>query len=184
MRLRLVIVSVFLLAAPAVFAQPRDTVSIFVSQATFGWSSNHGTQLSGAVAAAFDRMLTPRVSAQLWIGTERHRTYSYVVEPNGAFRDVPPARFRTYPVDVAVRYHFLNETRWKPYIGAGARYVHAPGVSSDFRYSNHVGPEIVGGTALNITRSLAVVADAKIYFGEREQYDDQFKSAIGLSWRF
>lgn len=166
--------------AAALFAQPKDELSVFASRYTEGIRNSNSVSLG----VAFDRMLTPRISAQLWIASEHHYTYPYVVEPNGSFRQVARVRFHTIPIDLTVQYHFLNDTAWKPFVGVGARYVGAPKVSSAFRYQNHLGPEIVGGTAFQITRRFGLRADGKIYFGDREHYDDQLKTSLGLFWRF
>ena len=173
-----------LLVAPAAFAQQKNEFTVFLTDARISYSSQSGTEASTSFGIAFDRVLTPRISAQLAIGSERHHTYSYVVEPNGSFRQVTPSGFRTYPIDLAVRYQFLTDTRWKPDLGLGARYVAAPRVGSEFRYRDHFGPEIVGGTAFQFTRSFGLVLDGRIYVGDREHYDSQFKPSFGLLWRF
>ncbi len=174
---------VLLFALPA-FAQQKNEFQIFLTNGVISHSSASGTEASASGGMAFDRMVTSRMSAQFAVGFERHRTYSYVVEPGGTFRQVTPLRFRTYPIDLAVRYHFLNDTRWKPYLGLGARYVAAPNVGSEFRYKNHIGPEIVGGTVFQIGRSFGLVLDGKVLVGDHEPYDDPFKTSFGLNWRF
>ena len=115
--------------------------------------------------------------------SERHQSYPYVVSPTGAFVPIDAVRFHTYPIDFSVRYHWVNDTRWKPFVGVGVRYVAAPDVKA-FGYQNHFGPEIVGGTAFQITKSLGVVADGKAYVGDHEPYDQPWKVGFGLAWRF
>lgn len=129
-------------------------------------------------------MLKPNLSIQLAIASERAETYPYIVNPTGTFTTVPPVSFRIYPVDLTVRYHFLNDTRWKPYIGAGAHYEAAPHVGPEFRYQNHLGPLLVGGTAFEITRSFGLVLDGKAVFGDHEPYDRALRSTVGFDWRF
>lgn len=184
MRKAAVILFSMLIASAAIAQQKKNDFSVFVTDAGFGWSSGRGTTASASYGIAFDRMLTQQFSAQLAIGSEGHRTYSYIVNPTGTFQAVDPVHFRTYPIDLAVRYQFLDESRWKPYVGLGARYVAAPNVSSDFRYKNHIGPEIVGGTSFQIRRSFGLVLDGKLYLGDHEQYDSNFKPSFGLLWRF
>jgi outer membrane protein W len=173
-----------LLVATSAFAQKKNEFSIFVSDANVSYSRDQGTRGSGSPGLAFDRMVTPRISAQIAVAYERHHTYSYIVNPNGTFTQVPPLPFTTYPIDLSARYHFLNDTRWKPYLGLGLRYVRQPHISYQFRYRDHVGPEIVGGTAFQLTKSFGLVLDGKAYLGDREQYDSQLKSSFGLFWRF
>jgi hypothetical protein len=55
---------------------------------------------------------------------------------------------------------------------------------SQFRYRSHFGPEIDGGTVFQLNRSFGLVLDGRIYFGDHEHYDHQFKPSFGLSWRF
>ena len=174
-----------LLVAASVFGQQqKNEFSVFLTDSNIGYSSNRGTFGSTSYGLAFDRTLTPRLSAQVSIGFERHHTYNYFVTPGGGFQQITPLAFHTHPIDLAVRYHFLNDTRWKPYLGLGARYVRQPNVGSEFRYQNHLGPEIVGGTAFQFTRSFGLVLDGKLYLGDREHYDAQFKPSFGLLWRF
>ncbi len=181
---RLATALIVLLFALPDFAQQKNEFQIFLTNGVISHSSASGTEASASGGMAFDRMVTPRMSAQFAVGFERHRTYSYVVEPGGTFRQVTPLRFRTYPFDVAVRYHFLNDTRWKPYLGFGARYIAAPNVGTEFQYKNHIGPEIVGGTVFQIGRSFGLVLDGKVLVGDHEPYDAPFKTSFGLNWRF
>lgn len=89
-------------------------------------------------------------------------------------------KFRTYPIDFTLHYRF-DDTRWKPYIGAGARYVAAPHVDSMFGYTNRLTPEVVGGVVFQM-RHLGIFADGKVNLGDHEYYDPVFKTAIGVSW--
>jgi outer membrane protein W len=184
--MRTLVVALFVaLFTTAVFAQqPKNGFSIFVSDLEVTHGKYDGTHGSAAFGASFDRMLTPNVSAQLAIASEQHRSYGYVVNANGTFTQVPAVSFHTVPIDLAARYHFLNETRWKPYVGLGLRYVGAPGVGREWRYQNHIGPEIVGGTLFRINRSLFLTLDGRVYVGDREAYDSQFKPSLGLRWQF
>jgi outer membrane protein W len=182
MRKSRLLVIALLLIAPAVFAQRQNTFSVFFNQ--FGmtaseqnkrWYANYG--------AAFESSLTPHFSAQISVGSERHNSYSYVVDETGYINQVAPVRFRTYPIDLTARYRWVNETRFKPYLGLGARYVAAPHVDSMFGYTNRVTPELVGGVVYQL-RHLGIVADGKVLLGDHEYYDAAFKTSIGLSWRF
>lgn len=181
---KVVVVLFSLLIASAALAQQKNEFSVFVTNSSLTLSRDHGPQGSNSLGLAFDRMVTPRISTQLSVNYERHRTYSYIVNPTGTFAAVPPVRFTTVPIDLSARYHFLNETRWKPYLGLGLRYVRQPNISSQFNYQDHIGPEIVGGTAVQFTRSFGLLLDGKVYLGDREQYDSQFKTSFGLLWRF
>jgi outer membrane protein W len=180
-KLSIVLVVAFTSSA---FAQQKNTVAVFVTNPGINIRSTSGTNVSSGIGLAFSRTFTPRISGELAIASESHRTYPYIVGPNGSIVPVAPRGFRSYPIDATVRYHFANETRWKPFVGIGAHYIGAPRVGSEFRYQNHFGPEIVGGTVFQIGRSIGIVLDAKVYVGDREQYDTPFRPSIGLNWRF
>ncbi len=117
-------------------------------------------------------MFTPRISGQIAVALEQHRSYPYVVEANGAITPVEPIDLRTYPIDATARYHFLTDTRWKPFIEAGLHYVGAPT------------PESVGGVVLQIRRSFGIMLEGKLLLGDREPYDPLLRASVGLSWRF
>lgn len=173
--MRKVIVALAVLIASSAFAQQKNELALFHAEGP---------------GVAFSRMVTPNISAQLAVAWERHQSYPYVVTPTGAFVPVDAVRFRTHPIDLSVRYHWLNDTRFKPFVGIGARYVGAPNISVDsnvvrrFDYRSHFGPEIVGGMSFQLTKSLGALIDGKAYFGDRESYDNPWKTSLGLVWRF
>ena len=176
------LVIALLFVAPAVFAQRENNFSVYFLQAGLAtpggnrhWYSNY--------AAGFESSLTPHFSAQVSVGSEQHSSYGYVVDETGFINQVPPVTFRTYPIDLTGRFRFVNDTRWKPYIGAGARYVAAPKVDSMFGYTNRWTPELTGGVVFQL-RHLGIVADGKVLLGDHEYYDSAFKTSFGLSWRF
>ncbi len=182
MRKSRLFVFALLFIAPAVFAQRENNFSVFLNQ--FGLeASNKGRHWNSSYGAAFESSFTPHFSAQLSVGSEQHHSFPYVVDETGFINDVTPVKFRTYPIDLTARYRFVNETRWKPYIGAGARYVAAPHVDSMFGYTNRVTPELVGGVIFQL-RHLGIVADGKVLLGDHEYYDSAFKTSLGLNWRF
>jgi outer membrane protein W len=171
-----------LFIAPAVFAQRQNNFTVFLNQ--FGLEeSNTGRHWYSSYGAAFESSFTPHFSAQISVGSEQHRSFPYVVDETGYINQVTPVRFRTYPIDLTARYRWVNETRFKPYIGLGARYVAAPHVDSMFGYTNRVTPELVGGVVYQL-RHLGIVADGKVLLGDHEYYDSAFKTSIGLNWRF
>jgi outer membrane protein W len=172
-----------LLALPG-FGQEKNQFSIFVSDIS-NWSNTHErTHWYGGVGVAFDRMVTSHLSAQLGVAAEEHRTYPYLVDETGRILPVPPVDIRTYPIDLAARYHWLNDGRWRPYFGAGLRYVAAPHVDQGFLYKNHLNAQLVGGVEFLVRPSFGVVLDAKQLLGDRDNYDALFKLSAGVNWRF
>ena len=117
-----------LLIAPAAFAQQRNDFTVFVSN--FGVSTSQNTRWHVDYGAAVNTSFTPRFSAQLSVTSEQHHTYPYVVDSSGYINQVDPVSFHTYPIDLTAHYRFINDTRWKPFLGAGVRYVAAPAVDS------------------------------------------------------
>jgi outer membrane protein W len=173
---------VLLLIAPAAFAQQRNHFSVFLSNLGVYSTSQH-THWYSDYGAAFDTSFTPRLSAQLSVSSEGHSTYPYVVDSSGYINQVDPVRFRTYPIDLTGRYHFITESRWKPFLGAGLRYVAAPHVDSQFGLRSHLTPEAVGGVVFQMQR-IGIVFEGKQLLGDREYYDSMFKASVGVNWRF
>lgn len=173
-----------LMIASAAIGQQKNEFQVFVSNLAVSWTSNDGTHGSAGFGVAYNRVITPNFSAQIAVATQHNDTYPYVVNPDGSFRNVNSVGFNTYPIDLTARYDFVNDTRWKPYLGGGLRYVAAPNVDSSFGYQNHLGIEAVGGTEFRITRTFGLFLDGKINSGKHEFYDEPFKSSFGVLWKF
>ena len=183
MRKVMVLVAIVSLIPAALLAQPKQAFSLFAVGVNSG---SQDEQRPVGFGIAYGRMLTQRFSLGAAIAYERHFSYPYVVDVSGFINVVPKSHLRTVPVDVTARYHWLNGTRWKPYIGAGAHYVAAPKVHLDpgFGYRNHIDGEVDGGVAFMFTPALGVMLDGRVIGGERETYDPIFRISAGLSWRF
>ena len=173
-----------LMIASAAFAQQKNEFQFFVSNLAGGWTSNDGTTVSAGIGVAYKRVFTPRFSAQLAVTGEHHDTNPYVVNPDGSFRNVNSVGFHTYPIDLTARYDFVNDTRWKPYLGGGVRYVAAPNVDPAFGYQNKLGFEAIGGTEFQITHKFGLLIDGKFNFSDHEHYDEPFKTSFGVLWKF
>ena len=166
----------------SLLAQPQQTLSFFAAGLN---TSAHDERPTG-FGLSYDRMLTRRVSLDAAVAYERHFSLPYVVDVGGFINEVPRARVRTMPIDVTLHYHWLNETRWKPYLGAGAHYVAAPKVHLDpgFNYQSHIDAEVGGGVVFLLTPAFGAMLDGRIIGGDRESYDPIFRVSAGLSWRF
>jgi hypothetical protein len=58
------------------------------------------------------------------------------------------------------QYHFFNDSRWKPYLGAGVRYVDA---NAEFRdLGARISPEINGGVSFMMTPNLSLRFDGRV----------------------
>ena len=179
---KLVLVLLTLLAASA-SAQTLDKptrVSVFLSNFAFGYSEGGGSFFDNGVGVALERRFSRRWSAELAIATEQHE-----VQPS--FFNPAVYELRTYPIDAVVRYSFLDvHTQWRPFVGAGARYVAAPDEPVQFvEYENELMPEITAGVEYNFGESLSLLAGVKhAIANDTPVYDDSFKVQIGVGWRF
>jgi hypothetical protein len=175
-----VVILAFCLAGPA-SAQQRHELSVF------GTHSDGGYRAGSGYGAAFSESWTPRFSTAIAIGVE-----DATVCVGGSFLERPCTEIglQTHPIDVSGRYNFLNDTRWKPYFGAGLRYLPAPDLTAEERiavghpYSTHLSPEVVGGIEFVVTPSFGITVEGKQVVGHKEPYDALFKVSAGLGWRF
>ena len=169
-------------AAAAVTHAQRNAIAVFVNEAA------DSARAATAYGAAYSYSFTPRFSTDVAISVNP----DVVSCTGGILTPERCTRFdvRTYPVDVTGRFHFLNDTRWKPYLGAGVRYVAAPHLSLEQqqiaggRYSDRADAEIVGGLDMLINRSFGASVEVDALFRNALDYDSALKVAARLSWRF
>jgi outer membrane protein W len=118
----LLVSALLLLVAASTSAQSSNTVSVFVSNLAFSQSTIGGATIDSAYGASFDHRFGGRFSGELSVTSQRVRryvpTFTGSSQPTSAL-----VTDRLYPIDATVSYHFLGGSRWKPYIGAGLRYV-------------------------------------------------------------
>ena len=159
--------------------QPRSDFFIFVDNAEFSWVEGQGTNGSAGYGLSFRHFVTPKVSAELSIARHDRTVVAY------EFGDPVPIRFsyraRVMPADLIVSYNYVNDTRWKPYIGGG---VHYSFVSNVPYRSSRLGAEVVGGVAFNVTPRFYIRADAKGLLNNNTVYENNFRSLFGVGWRF
>jgi hypothetical protein len=168
--------------ATVAFGQ-HNQLSVFFSQSESKFHASHG------YGAAFNRTWTPRFSTGIAVGVE-DPVVAFCVGGILSPQRCSEVTMRTYPVDLSGRFHFLNDTRWKPYIGLGLRYLGAPDLTPQAMlvvghpYSDHVNPQMIGGLEFLIKPSFGITAEVKGLFGNPEDYDSVLKISGGLSWRF
>jgi hypothetical protein len=166
---------------PVASAQQRHELSVFGSHSDAGYHAAYG------YGAAFSEAWTPRFSTAIAAGVDEA-----TVCVGGSFLERPctQIKLRTHPIDLFGRYHFLNDTRWKPYVGAGVRYLSAPRLTAEERtlvghpYSDHISPQVVGGVELIAVPSFGITVEGKQLVGHREPYDSLLKLSAALNWRF
>jgi outer membrane protein W len=176
-----IVVLAILFVTTAAHAQKAGTVDVsaFVSDVAITTRSLTGTSYDVAYGASANYFFSAHWSAALSV--ERADRW-FVLRTNGIDAPVPNegGRFRVFPVDALVRYNFVNDTRWKPYIGAGLNYERRPlGISAQTAL------ELNGGVTFAITPHLGINIDGKLQPHEAEiNSGPLFRSAVGLSWRF
>ena len=180
---KLVLVLLAGLLAVSASAQTLDKpnrVSVFVTNPGVGWSDSNGTAWDAGYGLAIERRFSRRWSAELAISAEQHE-----VQPYGFFN---PTRFelRTYPIDAVARYSFIGvHTRWRPYVGAGARYVAAPDEPPNVEYENQFSPQVAAGVEFNGGESWSLMFGVKqLVRDQTDDFDEWFKVSIGAGWRF
>lgn len=189
MRRSAVLFAVMLFAVSS-FAQEKATsspspgsfrLSVFASDIGYTESSGN-SNLNGDVGVSLEYQLRQKWSMELSYAFERHHDFVSVtrVLPDGTvFLDTRRTTRQTHPVDLVGLYRFENGTRWKPYIGAGARY----GVArSPFLTQYSLRPELVGGVNFQFTDKLSLRLDAR-----RELTGDADRIAngsVGIGWKF
>jgi len=194
MRKSIVIAVSLLFVVASAFAQQHassaNTVSVFVSNVNVAYSSSSGSSFDATYGASFDHMFTNHVSAELSVSSQRVRRSVSTFGPAGqpvyaSFTDT------LYPVDANVSYHFLTDSRWKPYVGAGVRYVSGTVQNfnqlNSYRVSTHsIDPEISGGVTFQFRPTLGLRFDAKQVIGNSGSVvgDAAFTGSVGLSFRF
>lgn len=194
MRKSIVIAVSLLFVVASAFAQqhatPANTVSVFVSDVSVIYSSSSGTNIDAAYGAAFAHMFTNRVSAELSVMSQRVKESVSTFGPAG--QPVYASFTNTlYPVDATVSYHFFTDSRWKPYLGGGVRYVSGTFRNTSqlysYRVSTHsIDPEVSGGVVFQFRPALGLRFDAKQVIGRSGTVagDASFTGSVGLSFRF
>ena len=178
--------AVLLLLLPAFLAaqqHPKTQISAYVTPQSFTYSDSNGTDFSGGFGAALNVFWSQRFSTELSVGAEQ--SY-YAVQP---VTDPPTFqldrhRVETYPVDLIGRYHFINSTKWLPYIGGGLRYVDAPSVDSRVPVESRTSAEVSGGVIFHFSPRWGLRMDVKQLLTSSEFFDAGTKGAVGLSWNF
>lgn len=192
MRKSIIIAVSLLFVVGSAFAQDvrPNTVSVFVSDFTASHTSSSGTNVDAAFGAAFGHMFNRHLGAELSVTSQPAQRYV------ANFIGGQPVSESSYtvkllPIDAIVSYHFLTDSRWKPYVGAGARYlsnsVRQTTPLGNYRFTNiSVDPEISGGVIFQFRPALGLRFDAKQVLGSRDYVrgDSAFSGSIGLSFRF
>ena len=164
MRLRLAVASALFISAFPLFAQNHKTeISVFASNLGYGESATYGSTVTGGVGLALNQWWTAQISTEFSVTAERHFTLTNA-QRMAVYR---------YPVDAIAQYHFLNGTRWQPYIGLGARA------------ADRLTPEVNAGVMFALSPHFDLRFDGRMTQRHATEFDDSLaKFSIGLGWRF
>jgi len=183
-----IVVAVLLFVATSAFAQ-SNAISIYVTDMSAG-ASGSDAKFDTAFGASFERMVSDRFSAEVSVTSQNARRIVRLFS-SGSEPRFGVASNRLYPIDATVSYNFLTGGRWKPYIGAGFRYVrdpfHGPGpLYEHYPTVTTIDPEVSGGLILQLNRTLGLRFDAKQVLGSNRSTvaDPELKASAGLSVRF
>ena len=189
---RMVIVSLLFVVAPLYAQQPNrpNAVTLFVSDVGFGWSGSSGVEYGADYGLALSHMFNDRFSGELAV-TSQSAGGTVTTIPLEGFPTTVRYSNRVYPIDASASYHFFTDSRWKPYLGVGARYVsdsvHVISGLSDHRLTRHsTNPEITGGITFQFNPRLGLRFDAKQVIGSPRDIaaDTRLQASVGLSLRF
>lgn len=182
--MRAALLPLLLLALPLVAQDRTNRVSLFVSEPSFAWSEGGGSHWSGGIGLAFEHRFGARWSAEVSAAREESTRRLPSIAPGG-LTVINEEKLTAYPVDVTARYHFATapHTRWRPYAGAGVRWVNAPD-SLLGALEDRLSPEVVGGVDFNLTPEWSLRADAKRLLRDSAPHDEAFKVSIGAGFRF
>ena len=187
MRARFIALSVLLVVAFA--ASADDHFTVFMNDL-------HGGGIS------LDHAWNARWSTEASIGWERRNAIAGAFVPVNGGPDVAPVterrRVDTHPMDLTMRFHFPNDTRWTPYIAAGAHYAAAPGFTyftngngifpgplQIARYHDRLGAEIGGGTTFRITPHVGLQLDFKQQLrNDNVFFDPVARGSFGVNWKW
>jgi outer membrane protein W len=172
---KLVVAAAFLLVSTAASAQQDNPTGIFVfvTNPGYGHSDRSGSYWDGAFGMALQRMFTPHVSAELTVSRDHHTVRTTAFDQNGDIIDSRTFTSDSTPVDLTARYHFFTDGAWKPYVGAGVRYVESRAFG-----------DLTGGVVWQFRPSLGLRFDGKVVIGHQPGFNDTFNGSAGLAWRF
>jgi outer membrane protein W len=195
MRKSIVIAASLLFVVASAFAQqhatPANTVSLFVSDLSLTHSASSGSRMDVSYGGAFDHMFNRHISAELSVTSQPARRYFTTLSLNRQSA-ISSSVVHFHPIDANVSYHFLTDSRWKPYIGGGLRYLNnsvlVTGLFGDsHRFTTRtVDPEISGGVVFQFRPTLGLRFDAKQIVGSSGSVlgERAFTGSVGLSFRF
>lgn len=198
-----------LLLATAVYAD--DGLTIFVNDierdkatsSTFGTAGEPATtrtvsEWKGGFGVAFSHSWNAQWSAEGSLGFEQYYMNGQRFE--ASIPVTTREKVRTIPADLMMRFHFPNDSRWKPYVGGGAHYVGAPDITvADIsttpnsaglfpvtvrRLDSRLSAQVGIGTTFMITPRVGLQFDVKrLLRNDSITFDPLTRGSFGVHWK-
>jgi outer membrane protein W len=163
--------------------------------------SRNVSEWTGGGGLSLDHAWNARWSTEASVGFEQRYNTHGIFVPVSSGGNAPATvrdKIDTYPIDLMMRFRFPNESRWTPYIAAGAHYAGAPDITyfqrtnSIFpgpvtlaRYSDRFGAQIGAGTTFRITPRVGLQLDLKQQLRTHEVFFDPLvRGSFGVNWKF
>lgn len=192
MRKHIAVAVTLLLFAVSAFAQEKTeglqqgTFRVFAFGSNFGYtqSDSVGSNWHGGYGLGLEYRFRDRWSAEISVAQEESHGPTFTTRyPDGTVF-IGSHSLTNHPVDVVGQYHFITRSAWKPYVGAGARYVRDEGAPFVDR-GDRLSAQLVGGIYYNVTPRVALRLDLKrLLRTDSTGYDDGRKVSIGVGWAF
>ncbi|MGH9418619.1 MAG: OmpW family outer membrane protein, partial [Thermoanaerobaculia bacterium] len=173
MQKTIVAIASLLFVVGSAFAQDAarsNSITVFAPDLEVDHSDSW-TRVSYGYGASLAHMFKNRVSAELSVTHESVGVAINAFLDNGVEK---PYRLWTtvYPVDASVSYHFLTNSRWKPYLGAGLRYASfdfsSGGVAPVRVTERNFDTEVSGGVVFQFRPNFGLRFDAKQILGNTD----------------
>lgn len=136
-------------------------------------STNVITPIGGQINASnqivpeldFSYFFTPKIAAELILGTSRNS----VTATNTTLGNVNLGKVSLLPPTLTLQYHFLPNSRFNPYVGAGINYTYFYDIQngpllSSTNYGDSFGPALQIGTDIALSKSWLFNIDVKKLF--------------------
>jgi outer membrane protein W len=153
------------------------------------------TEWNGEIGIAASHALNQRWSAEASIAYRQ--SHMLTTQFDGGFAPATTnARVKTLPIDLSMRFHLLDSSRWQPYVSAGARFVKGPNVRQGTSappgtiyqpapVGDRQSAEVGAGMTVMLTRGFGVRGDVKhLLRNDDSEFDPVNRATFGLEWKY
>jgi outer membrane protein W len=166
----------------------KGTFRVFGFGSNFGFTESDvsGSNWHGGFGLGLEYRFSDRWSTEMSVSRDRSPVWTFGTLGPGGELQTQRFRITSHPVDVMGQYHFSNRSAWKPFVGAGLRYVSETGPGFPYEGEDaRLSPQLAAGFYYNITRQLGLRVDVKrLLASDSTLFDDSRKVSVGLGWSF